>query len=247
MSLLLFGTGGSVAITQVSGIGGGGNVLSIPTTMWGSGGSAPASGDYAVLLWTFEASGTQTPPTGFTALVSLVQGLCKSTIWVRVCDGTESGAIAGWGHSLTSRQTAVLRVHRGTSGVVGTPSSQGGTSSGTTRSNPSHTPAQTGCQPVVCYSERVTSGSSTITSPTTPNAFNAASHSGSSGTGNGGSFSGMAADLASAYTTSAISPGVWTGAGTAAAANVTWTFMLAPAASTPASALPVISQYTGFF
>jgi len=232
MSLLLFGAsgGGGAVGSFVGADANGGNVTAITLVTW----PAVQSGDLAILVWTFQNTLTPTDPTSqtFTLVATADDPSCRSRVLKRVCDGTESGDISGWSMTI-NRQSAVLYVVRGFSDVAGAVSFAE-TTAGTTHDCPSigtGDGAANGDSIVVAVSERLTSGTTNATAPTSPVTF--AEHAGSEfGTGgSGGTYTGVADDGLATSQTMPFDPGAWSGHVSGSVA-VTWTLALRPSGGT---------------
>lgn len=189
-----------------------GNVTSM-TLQWAD--AAPSgtqSGDTALLFWTHTAAtftpGTEpTTPAGFTLEKGQVDGVPGIGCWKRTCDGTESGSITIAMGGAT-RQTAVLAVFRGYSGVN---ASAGGTETGSDAVHPypSATPSVADVGVVVASGEREATASTAVTSyPAGYTEAAAAAATGASGSFTAVAYEGSAGSVSGTHTSGvAISPG----------------------------------------
>lgn len=172
--------------TYVGGDANGGNVTNLTTVDWPAG---VQSGDVALFAWTHSSTTTEaTPPSGFTLYDTDTDGACVNSLYVKVCDGTETGALSV-STDLTTRQTAALGVFRGYSGINAQTSALHTTAASTSHNPPAVTPTVADAAIVIVTAERVTTGS---TSATAPAGFQTRQQFGTGGTG--GSFTWLGSD-----------------------------------------------------
>src|SRR6266508_480430 len=201
--------------TFVGSAANGANIATLTGVTW----PTHQSGDLAILAWTFADTITNTTPAGFTLVGTLDDPSCRSYVYKRVCDGTESGDVS-LVNSGINRQTAVLVVLRGYSGVDAS-ASRAETVTGTSHACPALT-FTNGSTLVVVAAERLTTGTTTATAPS---GYTKRAEFGTGGTG--GTYTQIADDGLATSQTSPVTPPDFTGfvsGGTA----VTWTIALTP-------------------
>lgn len=221
-----------MAISYVSSATAGGNTTTLNVT-WPAGGSAPAAGDVAILIWGHSSGNTVTvDPSGFTLEQgqNSAQGSLRTRIYYKVCAGTESGTLAMTMNG-TNRQVCSLVIYRGcdqTDPINAISFRNEGASAVTSHVCPAVTPAVAGCVILSLVGERLSTGSSNYT--TTP--YTERADSGSLGSGSGGTTCAVGDDgLATSHSSgSPVTPPDWVG-NVAAAGVTTWSLALLAAAS----------------
>lgn len=209
----------------------GGNVFTLTGVTWPAGIQA---NDVALIWWTFQSISTRTWGNGITSAneVSVQDsGQCRSVFALKVLTGTESGDI-GLTCGTQNRQSAAVIVYRGVNPTnpLDNFSFNIATSTATSgaRTNPQIDPVAANTRLVNAYSERLTTGTTSITPPTgeTLEISSLATASGS-----GGTFTAIADDLTTLQGTAAFTPPTWTNASTTAATYVAWSVTLNPGPS----------------
>lgn len=157
-----------MSISYVSGATAGSNTTTL-NVAWPAGGSAPASGDIALLFWSSSSGNTVTDPAGWTLEGSQnsAQGSLRFRVLSKVCAGTETGNI-GLVMNGTNRQSAVLVIYRGVAAasyVNAITFRQEGASAVTSHAHPAVTPTSASCSIISAFGERQSTGSTAVTEP----------------------------------------------------------------------------------
>jgi len=252
MSLLLFGAsgGGGTVGTFVHCDSNGGNVTTITGVTWGTAGAATQSGDLAIIAWVFLDTETPTDPTShsFSLALANIAGAtdCEGRILYRICDGTESGDISGWGNAGTNRQAAILFVVRGYDGISGL-TVRDETANSTSHDCPAITTADgfgalspaSGDTTLVFAFDRAASTASIAP----PSGWATRTASVFAATGTGGTVVGIADDGLTDASTMPVDPAAWTGFVSSDDA-FTVTMSLRPTAGGNATATPAVIACT---
>lgn len=211
-------------VTLVGSGADGGNLQDLTGMSWPAGIRA---GDAGVLLWSQQNTFTYAASGGFVDVDTQVNGSLQVKLALRVCDGTETGAIT-LSSSGFNRQSAVLAIYRGldTARPLASYTYRLESVSGATHACPAVTPPEADAVIVTGIGER---GSTATSGWTPPAGYTERGDSGSLGRGSGGTITGIADDgLATARKGgAAATPGDWTSTNAFATAIViTWTLAL---------------------
>lgn len=226
-----------MAITRVGGTSGTINATDLAVA-WSTlvGGSPPAAGDFALLVWNGQSGLTWGGESvGFALLddVPADSGSHEGRVYYRVCTGSEFSTTLDLTHSAINKQTAVVEIYRGVhqSSPISAWAVRDESTAGTSHANPQVTTATADEAIVAAIQERVTDSTVSFTAPSgytkrdqpTP-------------IGGGGSTSAAVADDGLAVSRPAgtnVTPPAWTN-GVSTANVLTWTIALRPAVtSTP--------------
>lgn len=205
----------------VGGDANGGNVTTLTGVTW----PAVQANDFAVLAWTASTSVTFTTPSGWTLVNQVDDDTCRTNLFTKVCTGSESGDVS-LVVSGTTRQSAVLAVYRGYTGIdVHASATEAGTA--TSHDCPAVTTTVSNAPVIVVVAERLSTGTTTATPPSS---YSVRNEFGTSGAG--GTYTGLADDgLAVSRGPGSVDPASWSGMASAAAV-VTRTIALVPSAFT---------------
>jgi hypothetical protein len=222
-------------ISFVTSDAGGGNVFDISdaanTTGWVTWPSSSIQpGDFALIGWVFQNTGTATNPSGIPLLNTTTNGNQIGRLFGKVCDGTETGNIP-FVHTVQNKMNAFVAIYRGAHKT--TPVQAGDISVfSETVLQTTHQPAAvtlpvSDCAVIVMCSERASPPS---TSYTQPSGYTERIDTDSTFTnGTGGTIIGMADDglATDRKSGTVVTPGVYTGQ--AASGNaIVWTVAVRP-------------------
>lgn len=180
------------------------------TLQWADVGSFAAN-DIALIFWghsnaaAFNAESTK--PSGFTAEVGIMDGNCVFGLWSKVLTGSESGTITLSNTGAATRQNACIIVVRGYTGIDATATAADAGTDGN-HTAPSATPSVADVGVIIANSEKVTSGSTSMTAPAGYTNAVVGSAVGSGGQFVGVAYEGSAGSITGTHTASvSISPG----------------------------------------
>lgn len=209
-------------VTLVGSGADGGNIQQLTPTSWPAGIRA---GDTAILLWSQQNTFTYSNLGGFSSVDTQVNGSLQVKLCLRVCDGTETGAVSV-SSSGVNRQSCALAIYRGLdwANPVAAWTFAAESTARTAHPCPAVTTPDADCVIVSGVGERGTNGSTGWNTSWTERG-----DSGMSGWGTGGTITAIADDgLATARPTGAdVTPPSWTSSSSFSTAIIlTWSVAL---------------------